>query len=62
LAGFSEKIVDPEWLKVVEADGHQETGKPPPPASGQEVKAEQAKAKKRRKQKTEAMRRFRARK
>ena len=49
LAGFSEKIVDPEWMKAaVEADGHQESDKPAAPAGGHEIKREQEKARARR--------------
>jgi hypothetical protein len=60
LAGFSEKIVDPEWMKTaVEADG-QESARPVAPATGQEIKREQEKAKARRKKKAATMRKLRA--
>ena len=59
LSNFPEKIRDPDWLKEVEADGHAD-GKPARPSSGVDIKAEQEKAKKRRKKKTETMRKFRA--
>jgi hypothetical protein len=61
LADFPSKIRDPDWLKVVEADGQgQEDGKPLRPSSGQEIKHEQEKAKRRRKAKTATMRKLRA--
>ena len=60
LADFPSKIRDPDWLKVVEAEDGHEGGQPLRPATGAEIKAEQARAKKRRKQKTAAMRKFRA--
>ena len=46
-------------MKEVEADGHAD-GKPARPSSGVDIKAEQEKAKNRRKKKTETMRKFRA--
>ena len=63
LSDFPQKCVDPNWLKIVEADGQgdgQPTGKPLRPATGAEIRAEQAKAKNRRKAKTQTMRKLRA--
>ena len=61
LSNFSSKAISPDWLETLEADGEApRTGKPPRPSSGVEIKAEQAKAKKRRKQKTATMRKLRA--
>jgi hypothetical protein len=55
------KCIEPDWLERLEADEQgQEGGKPPRPASGQEVKAEQEKAKRRREKKTQMMRKLRA--
>ena len=55
--------IESNWLERLEAEEQgQEGGKPPRPATGQEVKAEQAGLKKRREQKAAAMRKFRARK
>ena len=59
LASFSEKIIDPGWLQSLEADG-QGKDEHLRPSSGQEIKAEQKKAARRRKQKTATMRRLRA--
>jgi hypothetical protein len=59
LADFSNKAIDPRWMKNLEQNG-QENGKPLRPASGPEIKAEAEKAKRRRKQKTETMQRLRA--
>ena len=54
--------IEPNWLERLEAEeqGSEEGGKPPKPASGQEIRAEQASLEKRRKQKASAMRKFRA--
>ncbi len=61
LASFPDQIIDPNWMKTLEADGEGEGGKPRiRPASGQKIKAEKEKAKKRRKAKTETMRKLRA--
>ena len=61
LAGFPNKAIDPDWLQNVEADGQgQDGGKPSRPSSGQQIKAEQEKAKIRRRKKTETMRKLRA--
>ena len=58
LADFSEKAIDPGWMQL-EADGVEKA--PLRPSSGLEIKAEQQKrAERRRKQKTETMRRLRA--
>ena len=59
LASFPEKIINPDWLQTLEANGE---GQPDHlhPSSGQEIRAEQKKAARRRKQKTETMRRLRA--
>jgi hypothetical protein len=64
LADFPSKITDPNWLKVVETD---EEGHPPGkphgrPSSGQGIKREQERAKRRRAAKTQTMRDLRARK
>ncbi len=58
LADFSEKCISPDWLRTVEADGQEKA--PLRPSSGQQIKAEAEKAARRRKQKTETMRRLRA--
>ena len=58
LANFAEKAIDSNWLQSLEADGQKK--EPLRPSSGQQIKAEGEKAKKRRKQKTETMRRLRA--
>ena len=60
LASFPSRITDPDWLKVVEADGADGDGQPSLPATGVEIKAEAEKAKRRRQKKTETMRRLRA--
>ena len=52
-----DKVVDPNWLSTINGD---EDGEPIRPSSGQQIKAEQEKAARRRKQKTETMRRLRA--
>ena len=63
LASFPEKAIDPNWMKTLEADGQDQLdGQHIRPANGAEISAEQAKAKKRRKQKTETMRKLRAKK
>jgi hypothetical protein len=59
LADFPNKAIDPDWMKTLEQDG-QEDGQPLRPSSGQQIKAEGEKAKRRRKQKTETMRKLRA--
>jgi hypothetical protein len=51
------KVVDPNWLSTINGD---EDGEPIRSSSGQQIKAEAEKAKKRRKQKTETMRKLRA--
>jgi len=58
LASFPEKAIDPSWLQTLEADGQEK--EPLRPSSGQEIRAEQEKAKIRRRKKTETMRRLRA--
>ena len=63
IANFDSKAISPDWLAQVEDDGQGEAaGKPPRPSSGQEIRAEQEKAKRRRAQKTQTMRNLRARK
>jgi hypothetical protein len=56
LSELPQKVSDPNWLSTVDDDGQE----PIRPASGQEIRAEQAKAKKRRKHKTQTMRELRA--
>jgi hypothetical protein len=58
LANFSEKSIDPDWMQL-EADGSEEK-EPLRPATGAEIRAEQKKAARRRKQKTATMRQLRA--
>ena len=58
LASFSEKAINPNWLESLEADGQEKA--PLRPSSGLEIKAEQKKVARRRKQKTATMRRLRA--
>lgn len=60
LAKLPEKVTDPNWLESVEGDGQEE--KRIHPASGQEIRTGQAKAKARRQKKTasEAKRRVRS--
>ncbi|HEY5813388.1 MAG TPA: hypothetical protein VIT23_12145, partial [Terrimicrobiaceae bacterium] len=54
LADFSEKAIDPNWMKTLEADGPGEGDEPRiRPSSGQQIKAEQKKAKIRRRKKTD---------
>jgi hypothetical protein len=61
LVDFPQKAISPDWLQIVEADGQQEREpRRPSPSSGQQIKAEAEKAARRRKQKTETMRRLRA--
>lgn len=61
LADFPEKAISPDWLRRLEADGQgQDGGEPIRPSSGQQIKAEAEKAKRRRKQKTATMRKLRA--
>jgi hypothetical protein len=62
LSGFPEKCVNPDWLETLEGDSEETPSEPPQvrPASGPELKAEQAKAKARRESKTETMRQLRA--
>ena len=59
LQDLPSKVVDPDWLEVVEGngDGDQQFIRQ---SSGQQIKAEAEKAKRRRKQKTETMRKLRA--
>ena len=59
LASFPEKAIDPNWLRSLEADG-QDDGRAIRPSSGQQIRAEQKKAKIRRQKKTQAMRELRA--
>jgi hypothetical protein len=60
LASFPEKAINPDWLRSLEADG-QDDGKPHiRPSRGQRSRAEQKKAKIRRRKKTETMRKLRA--
>ena len=62
LANFSEKAINPDCLESLQTDGQGEAaGNSLRPSSGQEIKAEQKKAERRRKQKTATMRRLRAR-
>ncbi len=58
LASFPEKAINPNWLESLEADCQEK--EPLRPSSGQEIRAEQKKAERRRKQKTATMRRLRA--
>jgi hypothetical protein len=58
LASFPDKAIDSNWLRSLEADG-QEKG-PLRPSSGQQMKAEQEKAKIRRPKKTATMQKLRA--
>ena len=58
LASFPDKAIDSNWLRSLEADG-QEKG-PLHPSSGQQIRAEQKKAKIRRQKKTATMRKLRA--
>ena len=58
LSNFPEKCADPGWLETLEDD--QDRGERLRPTSGHEIKAEQAKAEHRRKQKTQTMRKLRA--
>jgi hypothetical protein len=51
LVGLPEKVTDPNWLESVEGNG-QEDGEPIQPASGSQLRTEQAKAKARRQNKT----------
>ena len=60
LSHFPDRVTDPDWLATVEGNG-QEDGEPLRPASGQEINAEQRKAKIRRQKKTETMRKLRSR-
>jgi hypothetical protein len=60
LADFPEKAISPDWLQIVEAEYPDQNGEPIRPASAQRIKAEAQKAKRRRKQKTETMRKLRA--
>jgi hypothetical protein len=60
LASFSEKAINPNWLETLEGNGEEPTGKSPRPSSGQDIAHEQQKAKRRRKTKTETMRKLRA--
>jgi hypothetical protein len=60
LASFPEKVIDPDWLKVVEADFSADEPVSSRPSSGPEISLEQEKAARRRKQKTATMRRLRA--
>ena len=55
---FSEKVIDPNWLQSLEADGQEKA--PLRPSSGQEIRAEQKKVARRRKQKTATTRKLRA--
>ena len=58
LADFSEKAINPDWLASLDANGEEKA--PLRPSSGLEIRAEQEKAARRRKQKTETMRKLRA--
>jgi hypothetical protein len=60
LSNFPEKIIDANWLETLEGNGDGAIGEPNRPSSGQEIKAEQKKAKIRRQKKTATMRRLRA--
>lgn len=51
LAGLPEKVTDPNWLETIEGNG-KDDGKRIHPASGSQVRTEQAKAKARRQNKT----------
>jgi hypothetical protein len=60
LADFPNKAINPDWLRSLEADG-QDDGRPHlRPSSGQQIRAEQKKAKIRRRKKTATMRKLRA--
>ena len=60
IANFDSKAIDPNWLASVESDDVVAGGRPPRPSSGQDIRREQEKAARRRKQKTETMRKLRA--
>ena len=63
LASFPEKIINPNWLESLEKDviGDEHEQIVFRPSSGQEIRAEQQKAARCRKQKTATMRKLRAR-
>jgi hypothetical protein len=56
LADFPNKAIDPNWLQSVDDDDH--PGQPIRPASGQQIRAEQERAKRRRAKKAATMRKF----
>ena len=56
LVGFPEKCINPNWLEILEGNGDGDHQPRIHPSSGQEIKAEQKKAKIRRQRKTETMR------
>ena len=58
LASFPEKAINPNWLESLEADGQEK--EPLRLSSGQEIKREAERAKRRRAQKTQTMRNLRA--
>jgi hypothetical protein len=60
LAGFPERVIDPHWIESFEENGQED--KPLRPATGAEIKSEQAKARIRREKKAEAIRRSRSKK
>ena len=55
LAGFPERVTDPNWILTLEGDG-QEGGERLRPASGAQIRNEQERVKRRRAQKTHTMR------
>ena len=59
LSNFPEKIIDPSWLETLDGNADGEKRRPRP-SSGQQIRAEQEKVARRRKQKTATMRRLRA--
>jgi hypothetical protein len=60
LSNFPEKIIDPSWLETLDGNADGEKKEPLRPSTGAEIKAEQEKVARRRKQKTATMRRLRA--
>ena len=60
LAGFPEKCINPNWLEILDGNGDGDHQPRIRPSSGQEIKAEQKKAKIRRAEKTATMRKLRA--
>jgi hypothetical protein len=58
LSDFPNKAIDPTWLQSVDDDDH--PGQPIRPASGQQIRAEQERAQRRRAKKAATMRKLRA--